>query len=417
MRNSMVDIKNRVLSKNKSKDNNNEMNKLKEENENLKTQIDLLNKELIFKKEEYDYIRKNFSEIHEHNLLLENKIKNITTIPEEKTLSKQEQENISTIKSENIALKKELDSIKQKTGGNFFNAFHDTYGIAFHFCYEEYLDYYFRDDFEDIFKEITEMFDETNKNKFKWFYLRTLFVNLLRRNTLFLDSELENQKKMDDEKNVASEFKFKGNAGYHPSDLGLSDSDRTFIKDKDIIDAGAYIGDTSLPFSKLTNKKVWAFEPFSETYDLLVENVKLNNVNNVVPVKKSLGNINGEKSLFLTGNDFSGITSKPENRYEDSWEEIKVQECTVDAFVEEKNLDVGYINVDVEGGELDLLEGAKNTIIRQKPILGISIYHQAKDFFEIIPWINNLNLGYEFKLFKENPKYFLQETMVIAKVK
>lgn len=324
---------------------------------------------------------------------------------------------IESLKKENELLKQELDSFKKKTGGNFYKAFYESYGIAFHFCYEEYLDYYFRDDFEEKFKEITEMLPKKTKDEFKWYYLRSLFVNLLRKNTLFLDSELNNQKLMTESNSSTNEFEFKGHAGYHPSNLGLTDEDKEFIKNKDIIDAGAYIGDTSLPFAKLTNKQVWAFEPFEETYNLLVENIKLNQVTNVIPVKKSLGNINGEKSLFLTGNDFSGITSKPENRYETSWEEIIVQESTIDAFVEENNLEVGYINVDVEGAELDLLNGAKNTIINQRPILAISIYHQAKDFFEIIPWINNLNLGYEFRLFKENPKYFLQETMVIAKVK
>ena len=405
---------------------------IKQQNEEIKKELESISQinesTILIKKELENFIKSNntmqfkkeldeIENIKKESEILKKELKNYDNLKEENNELKLELNNFNNIKEENNELKSELDSFKKKTGGNFYKAFYDSYGIAFHFCFEEYLDYYFRDDFEDIFKEITQTLDAENREKFKWFFLRILFVNLLRRNTLFMDFELEEQKTMVHANNAASEFKFKGGAGYHPFDLGFTEQDKKFIRNKDIIDAGAYIGDTSLPFSKLTNKNVWAFEPFTETYELLVENIQMNNISNVVPVKKSLGNTNGEKSLFLTGTDFSGITSKPEIRNETSWEEIKVEECTLDKFVEENNLNVGYINVDVEGAELDLLNGAINTITTQKPILAISIYHQAKDFFEIIPWINNLNVGYEFELVKENPKYFLQETMVMAKVK
>ena len=145
---------------------------------------------------------------------------------------------------------------------------------------------------------------------------------------------------------------------------------------------------------------------------MLNKNIEDNNIKNIVPVKKSLGNIVGERSLYLSGSNFQGITSDQNFREYD--EELKVQETTIDRFVEENDLNVGFIIVDVEGAELDLLEGARNTIISQKPILTISIYHRLKDFTEIIPWIANLNLGYEFKILSENPWSFLADTSVLC---
>ena len=97
--------------------------------------------------------------------------------------------------------------------------------------------------------------------------------------------------------------------------------------------------------------------------------------------------------------------------------ELKVQETTLDKFVEDNNLNVGLITIDVEGAEMDLLNGALNTIKNQKPILHISIYHKASDFFEIIPWIANLELDYEFKIVKEQPWPFLADTVVQCRVK
>ena len=81
------------------------------------------------------------------------------------------------------------------------------------------------------------------------------------------------------------------------------------------------------------------------------------------------------------------------------------------------SIDIGYITIDVEGAERDLLEGALNTIKTQRPILTISIYHKVTDFFEIIPWIDNLGLDYEFNVVKEQPWPFLGDTVVQCRPK
>ena len=125
--------------------------------------------------------------------------------------------------------------------------------------------------------------------------------------------------------------------------------------------------------------------------------------------------MDGERTLFLSGENVQGITSDSDLRSYDR--EIKVQETTIDTFVEENNLEVGYITIDVEGAEMDLLEGAVNTIKMQKPILFISMYHKVSDYFDIIPWVANLDLGYEFNIIKENPWTFLADTVVQCRMK
>jgi hypothetical protein len=63
------------------------------------------------------------------------------------------------------------------------------------------------------------------------------------------------------------------------------------------------------------------------------------------------------------------------------------------------------------------LAGAINTIKKQKPVLLLSIYHNANDFFEIKPLIESWNLGYKFKIRKLSMKeYFLVETMLICEI-
>ncbi|MBQ6512801.1 MAG: FkbM family methyltransferase [Methanobrevibacter sp.] len=297
-----------------------------------------------------------------------------------------------------------------------------TYRNAGSFCNWTYINYFFRDDFEDKFKDVTKHLSGESKDIYKWIFLRALAVNLITKNSLYFDHELNDQKrftefnKLNSNKNEVAEFKFTGDYNLHAFiDLHLTDEDKEHMKNKDIIDAGAFTGDTTLPLSKLTNQNVYAFEPFEESFKLLNKNIADNNIKNIIPINKSLGNINGERTLYLSGTNVQGITSNPDTRPYDN--EIKVEETTIDTFVEENNLDVGYITIDVEGAERDLLKGAINTIKTQKPILSISIYHSVHDYFEIIPWVANLELGYEFEVLKEQPWPFLGDTIVQCRAK
>lgn len=319
-------------------------------------------------------------------------------------------------------LKREINSLRFEKMTNLRDEYFRTYKKAGSFCEWSYMSHLLRNDFEDTLKNVTKHLEPEDARKFKLTFARALFVNLVTRNTVYFDEEIARQNQFTEFKlnecgpAKVGKFNFYGNYNLHPFiDLNLTEEEKEFIKDKDIIDAGAFTGDTSLPLSKITDKNVYAFEPFEDSYELLTKNIVENNIANIIPVKKSLGNINGERTLFLSGQNVQGITSDSNIRPYDT--EIKVQETTIDAFVEENNLEVGFITIDVEGAEMDLLEGAINTIKTQKPILNISIYHKVSDFFGIIPWIADLDLGYEFKIEKEEPWSFLADTVVKCKVR
>lgn len=319
--------------------------------------------------------------------------------------------------NENELLKAELEEIKLNKQINLKDEFLRIYGPSTSFCNRTYLDYYLRDDFEDKFKIATKNLDKMSKDRYKLFFLRALLVNLIKRDTLYFSGELITQKKFKDfernnsSRNIVDNYNFFGEYNIHSFiDLNLNKEERKFIKNKDIIDAGAFTGDTSIPLSKITEKNVYAFEPFKKSFDILDKNIKSNNINNIIPINKSLGNIVGDRILYLSGDNVQGLTA--DSNIREYNQEIKVQETTIDNFVHENDLHVGYITVDIEGSEIDLLNGAIETIKSQKPILRISIYHKGADFFEIIPWIANLNLGYEFKIFKEHPWSFIADTVV-----
>lgn len=197
----------------------------------------------------------------------------------------------------------------------------------------------------------------------------------------------------------------------------LSYKSRIKIKNKDIIDAGAYIGDSSLVLSEFTNKKVYAFEPVPDIYNKLEETIKLNKNDKVVPVMLGLGDKN-EVNLINYQLNFDSTSSLKYN-FNDSKnvKKEKIELTTIDNFVKTNNLQVGLIKSDVEGYEQELLRGSENTIKTQKPVLLISIYHSADDFFHIKTQIEKWNLGYKFKIVKLNPNKRLYETILIAEIR
>ena len=182
-----------------------------------------------------------------------------------------------------------------------------------------------------------------------------------------------------------------------------------FIKDKAIIDAGGFIGDTALILSEYTNDKVYSFEPLLSNFNSMKKNIALNNKSNVEPVYMALGDQNNE--IYI---DDSNVSSGNVLNIKNTGN--KVQMTTLDSFVEKNNIKVGLIKTDLEGFEQPFLRGALNTIKKQKPVLIISIYHNYSDFFDIKPMIEELDLGYKFKILKSNDFNIILETKLIAEV-
>lgn len=188
------------------------------------------------------------------------------------------------------------------------------------------------------------------------------------------------------------------------------------IKNKSIIDAGAYIGDTAIILSDYTDKSVYSFEPFLQNYNAMLRTIELNKKSNIVPVNMALGDENKEIGMDAGIGAGSGMSIKNANESDLNCIENKVKMITLDSYVKENNIEVGLIKTDLEGFEQPFLKGAINTIKEQKPVLIISIYHNYSDFFEIKPMLENLNLGYKFKIIKNKSNQLLTETKLLAEV-
>ena len=185
------------------------------------------------------------------------------------------------------------------------------------------------------------------------------------------------------------------------------------IQNKDILDVGGYIGDSILILKPLTHRRVYSFEATEKNFTLMKETIKLNHLKNVIPEHMALGREKGSMEMKLAGPS----SAFHENGVATVTGTETVQVDTLDAYMEGTDIEVGLIKVDIEGAEQDFLAGARKTIEKHKPVLLMSIYHNADDFFDIKPIIESWNLGYKFRIHKPVDYSVSREVLLIAEVR
>lgn len=195
----------------------------------------------------------------------------------------------------------------------------------------------------------------------------------------------------------------------HGIDL-IEDISKT--NNRDIIDAGGFIGDSILILSPLTRKKVYSFEAVTECFELMQKTISINKIENAVAIKSALGARNEVIDINVAGS----VSSFNVPIADDMSCQEKVMVITLDEYVEKNDLDVGLIKVDIEGYEQEFLKGAEKTIKKCKPIMLISIYHNADDFFNIKPLIESWGLDYKFKIHKPKDLSISREVLLIAEI-
>ena len=63
-----------------------------------------------------------------------------------------------------------------------------------------------------------------------------------------------------------------------------------------------------------------------------------------------------------------------------------------------KGREATLIKMDIEGTEMEALEGAEKTITKWRPDMAISVYHKPEDIYEILAYILRLVPQYDVYL-------------------
>lgn len=142
------------------------------------------------------------------------------------------------------------------------------------------------------------------------------------------------------------------------------------------IDAGANIGQWSLPMARLVGRsgRVYAFEPMPETSSSLRKTFRVNGLKHAEAHAVALSDRAGEATLYVNTSETqivdSGVSSL--ERQAPGSIPLQVRTVALDEFLEGRGAPpVSFIKIDVEGHEARVLAGARATLRAHRPALVI----------------------------------------------
>lgn len=173
--------------------------------------------------------------------------------------------------------------------------------------------------------------------------------------------------------------------GYYEKEL--SDLLKKLVNPNDVfVDVGANIGYFSLLVARyFPSANVISFEPVTDLFKKMNENITLNSIENIITVNAAAGESNEERELFISGPDNSGMSSfyEPEN-YLGYKEKVKV--VSIDEWFEGSRLSrIDILKLDIEGSELAALKGMKKALQNFKPLLIVEINPATLSMFSLNP--------------------------------
>lgn len=172
------------------------------------------------------------------------------------------------------------------------------------------------------------------------------------------------------------------------------------LGDGDIVDFGANEGMFTVWMAKkFPEKTVYAFEPVKETFEILKENIKLNELKNVYAYKCGIDSERYEGAVLIVSKDYSGgssnwVTFNPEHHRKEVASVFTVEHVL--GFMASNMVDkpkIALMKVDVEGAEYDALYAFKEWDRVNKIVIEVHINRRLE--FEgrrpdgLITWLGN----------------------------
>jgi hypothetical protein len=153
------------------------------------------------------------------------------------------------------------------------------------------------------------------------------------------------------------------------------------IKDKLFADVGGFLGDSAMVFFEYSPAAAIIFEPLAERRDILLKTMQKNHVDSR---KYDL------QAFALS--DSNGVS-------EDGSMTLRRLDDAAGAY----DIPFGVLKADIEGMGLKFIQGAKETIMRDRPLLTLSIYHNLDEFVGIYQTLKSWDISYHYEIKQFSP--------------
>lgn len=165
-----------------------------------------------------------------------------------------------------------------------------------------------------------------------------------------------------------------------------------YIKNKDILDCGAFVGDSVLILKDYSPRMIYSYEFSKASVESFKKTMQLNRIDSRYKlITKALG----DKSDRICVDTKEGPSG---------WEQLKATDngylvdiTTIDEEAKKHKFNVGFLKIDVEGAGMKVIKGAINTIKQQRPVMSIAVYHNNEELFGIKPFLESQLKDYVFE--------------------
>jgi len=172
---------------------------------------------------------------------------------------------------------------------------------------------------------------------------------------------------------------------YFPPEIFTLSTEETFV------DCGAFDGDTYHDFIQVVNDIFFRYigiEPDSKNFEKLAIRTQVKTQSHRV---RLLQNGVADKNCVIR---FAADGSMQSKRDESGNQKISC--LTLDEIC--RNEHPTYLKMDIEGAELDALQGASQILSSHRPVLAVSAYHRSSDLWEVPRLIDKIVENYAFFL-------------------
>ena len=160
-----------------------------------------------------------------------------------------------------------------------------------------------------------------------------------------------------------------------------------------VIDVGAHIGLFTLYASQFCNKgRIFSFEPVKENFELLLENVKSNNLEQVKIFNLAVSNSNESIKLYIN-DDESGHSMFSQSSKSTVVDSISLKKFFDDNHIEHCN----FLKLDCEGAEYEIIKNLPFSYFKKIDKIVIE-YHMADSHPELLTELKENLANQNFKI-------------------
>jgi FkbM family methyltransferase len=165
------------------------------------------------------------------------------------------------------------------------------------------------------------------------------------------------------------------------------------VQNKSVLDIGAFIGDSPIYFILKGAKKVYAIEPHPDAYNEMLENIKLNNMEDkIIPINIGINYYNNYVIIYENALDTQGTLLKSKGNG------TKIPASKLSDIIEKYNIDAKILKMDCEGCEYDIILKDYDTV-KEFDEIGFE-YHAYNTKIPVSKLLEKLNNDFECKFIR-----------------